>query len=513
MVFIAYNLFKRESRPNPFKIYAHLIKGTYRIGFTNLNKETHIDELKVTGKVPTWLSGTLIRNGPAKFTQGDSWVADWFDGLAMLHAFSFNNGKVSYTNKFLRTDDYATVLKTGKMSYAGFAQDPCRSIFRYFFSYFMPSEDKKIHNANVNVAKFADHFVALTETPLPVEFDPHTLDTLGVMHYKDGLPERNIHDTAHPHYDPKRKEHLGYFTKFGRISSHNLFRISDGTTQRKIIASVDVQEPSYMHSFAITEHYAILTGLPLVVNPLDLLLKKKAFIKNFKWKPELGTQLIIFDRINDKVIGSYKTEPFFAFHTVNAFEEGDSIVLDIVTYSDGSQIGKSTFNTILGPGAKKEQLLIGETSDAEPTEAGILKRYIISLIDRKVTGKTIFNKFIELPRINYEKVNGKDYTYIYAFAEDKDTAAYVADMLVKINVKTGKALEWKQEKCYPGEPVFIPSPNAQAEDDGVVLSVILDAQRGISFLLVLDAQKFIEIGRAEVPHHIPFGIHGAYFNR
>ena len=46
---------------------------------------------------------------------------------------------------------------------------------------------------------------------------------------------------------------------------------------------------------------------------------------------------------------------------------------------------------------------------------------------------------------------------------------------------------------------------------GVVLSVVLDANAGRSFLLVLDAGSFEELARAEAPHHIPFGFHGQYF--
>jgi carotenoid cleavage dioxygenase-like enzyme len=45
----------------------------------------------------------------------------------------------------------------------------------------------------------------------------------------------------------------------------------------------------------------------------------------------------------------------------------------------------------------------------------------------------------------------------------------------------------------------------------VVLSVVLDASAGHSFLLVLDASSFEEIARADAPHHIPFGFHGQYF--
>lgn len=67
------------------------------------------------------------------------------------------------------------------------------------------------------------------------------------------------------------------------------------------------------------------------------------------------------------------------------------------------------------------------------------------------------------------------------------------------------------EYYYPGEPIFVASPEAREEDDGVILSVVLDAAAGSSFLLVLDATSFEEVARARVPHHIPFGFHGEHF--
>ena len=79
-----------------------------------------------------------------------------------------------------------------------------------------------------------------------------------------------------------------------------------------------------------------------------------------------------------------------------------------------------------------------------------------------------------------------------------------------VNVNNGQALEWFEEHCYPGEPVFVGAPSQTSEDDGVVLSIVLDAQKQASFLLVLDAFTFKEVARIYVPHHIPFGIHGLF---
>ncbi len=432
----------------------------------------------------------------------------------MIHAFSFHEGSVSYANKFLRTSNYDSVVKTGKMSYVGFAQDPCKSYFKKLASLFIPASYKgeRIHNANVNIARFGAHFVALTETPLPVEFDSQTLDTVGVMHYNDTYPESNIHDTAHPHYDHERKEHLGYFTQFGRKSTHNLYRIKEGLTQRELIASLEVDEPSYMHSFFLTPKYAILTLLPLVINPLDLLLKQQAFIKNFKWKPERGTKLVVIDRTKNAITGIYTTIPFFAFHAVNAFEKDNTLVMDIIMYSNSKGILAADLTQLLSDSSKllqAQQAPVALSSDADISDVGQLTRFILDLKSEQITHKKLANERMEFPRINYDQYNGKEYTYVYAGGKI-NAPAYVIDKLIKVHVQTGEVLEWHEAYCYPGEPVFVAAPQVHAEDDGVVLSVVLDARKQTSFLLVLDAHTFKEIARAEVPHHIPFGIHGLY---
>ena len=59
-------------------------------------------------------------------------------------------------------------------------------------------------------------------------------------------------------------------------------------------------------------------------------------------------------------------------------------------------------------------------------------------------------------------------------------------------------------------PVFVAAPDARDEDEGVLLSVVLDARRETSFLLVLDAGSLEELARVEVPHPIPFGFHGLF---
>ena len=97
-----------------------------------------------------------------------------------------------------------------------------------------------------------------------------------------------------------------------------------------------------------------------------------------------------------------------------------------------------------------------------------------------------------------------------AVAEANERAGVPFDRIVAADLTTRTTRVWSQPGSYPGEPVFVPAPGAEEENEGVLLSVVLDAGAGTSFLLVLDAATLEERARARVPHHIPFGFHGQF---
>ena len=73
------------------------------LGFQDLDAELEETDLDVDGGLPAWLGGSLLRTGPARWDLEDGSVRHWFDGLAMLHRFSFGEGRVAYANRFLRS--------------------------------------------------------------------------------------------------------------------------------------------------------------------------------------------------------------------------------------------------------------------------------------------------------------------------------------------------------------------------------------------------------------------------
>jgi beta,beta-carotene 9',10'-dioxygenase len=470
----------------------------FELGFSQTRTEGIIDSLRVEGTIPDWLSGTLVRNGPGTFHAGGQTYRHWFDGLAMLHRFTLSEGRVSYANKFLQTQAYQAAEAEGRIAYSEFATDPCRSLFARVMAVFDPHITD---SAKVSIARIAGKFMALAETPIQVIFDLHTLESVGVFQYEPRTVGQMT--TVHPHFSGDQAFNL--VTHYHAVSHYNFYRVSGGVDRPAVdqIASLGVTRPAYLHSFGMSENYFIVAEFPLVVNPVDLLLWLRPYIENFKWEPQRGTRFWVIDRHSGSVVGRYECEAFFAFHHINAFERGGDLIVDLAGYPD-AEIVQSYYLSRLS-----------DTQNELPF--GNFMRFRIPLSASrkgKVTREILYDACIELPNFDYARFNTRsDYRYVYAISLHPQQRAGFYNRLIKLDVQTGQVVDWYSPGCYPGEPVFVRRPGSRdtAEDDGVILSVVLDSNAGTSFLLVLDAASFQELARSVLPHPVLFGYHGAFF--
>ena len=307
--------------------------------------------------------------------------------------------------------------------------------------------------------------------------------------------------TVHPHLDEQRGEGYNLVTRYGAVSRYLLrgFATDDPSITTRTVASRRVAEPAYLHSFGMSSRYLVIAEFPLVVNPMSLLLWLRPYIENFRWKPSRGTRFHVFDRATGEAVGSYATDAFFAFHHVNAFEDGDDLVVDLVAYDDASIIDAFYVHRL--------------EDSANELPIGTLRRYRLPVSgpERPVSSRTISDTCIELPSFDYPRMSTRaDHRYVYGVGLHDRQGFY--DQLVKVDLEDGSARTWHEPHCYPGEGVFAGRPGRTAEDDGVILSVVLDAKRGSSFLLVLDAAAFTEVARAELPHAVLFGYHGQFYD-
>ncbi len=193
-------------------------------GFSTLEHEVVADALPLSGELPAWLSGSLLRTGPAKFEIGEQRMRHWFDGLAMLHRFTIDGGRVSYGNRFLESRSYRAAREQGRMVYGEFATDPCRSLFKRVQTHVLAGrrpagQRERQHNEAGRAVRRDDRDAAAGAVR------PTHAAAAGVRPYE--VPGQL--STAHPHMDRASGGMLNYAAKLGAHSSYRFFA-SDRTS-------------------------------------------------------------------------------------------------------------------------------------------------------------------------------------------------------------------------------------------------------------------------------------------
>lgn len=463
----------------------------YALGFTDQDTELSDYDVDVDGELPDWLSGSLYRNGPAQFKVNGDQVEHWFDGLGMLNQYTFNgdDDTLTYSNRFLRSDIYEEAqdgnLITSFQDDGGL-QDAYRSL-KFLLTQGMPD------NANVHVAQIDDAYVALTEAPGWRSFEPDTLETGDRFTFDDDITTH--FSTAHLHHDDDQDEHIGYGTRFGLTNEYKLYRIPDGDRSRDLITTIERDRPSYLHSIGLSENYAVLTEIPFTTTPQELIFGDGGLSDRFEWTPEDGTTFTVIDRDTGDTVLQADTDPFFTFHHVNSYEDGDTLYVDLVDFDDPSIFGDTRLDTMNG---------------GDPMDGGTLSRYEIPLPDSNTATDGVshheFADDIVLPRSNPD-AHTDEHRYVYGRSLDQDDRTGI----MKVDTATEKISIWGEPDVYAEEPVFVPRPDTDTEDDGIVLAPALDTAQDTTIVLALDGRTLEEAARAPLPQHVPFGFHGEFY--
>lgn len=271
---------------------------------------------KIEGSIPDWLRGEVIRTCPAIFDTSGWHAHHWFDGLAMIYAFRIGDAGVNFRSRLLDSET-ARDAKLGKALLGSFGTPTDRPLLRRIFEPIPVIAD----NTNVNIVRMGHQFVAMTEGDRQNVIDDETLALAGPVAYSKSTLGRTIM-TAHPHFDFERGKVLNVATGFGMGGVLSLYEHAPASRQRDVVGSWQVKRVPYIHTFGLTSRHAILVAHPFDVTPVKMLWSSKAYIDHFNWHPEEGTRLALIDRASGKV-REHVTDPFFIFHTVNAFERGD----------------------------------------------------------------------------------------------------------------------------------------------------------------------------------------------
>jgi carotenoid cleavage dioxygenase-like enzyme len=323
-----------------------------------------------------------------------------------------------------------------------------------------------------------------------VAFDPKTLETRGEFSFDDDIPEHIT--AAHLVDDPHREEWVGFTTEFGLSPQYHVYRVPEGSRQRELVTSIDARGPAYIHDCSVTDSHIVLVEPPLVLSVWRALAPWNEGVTDLlDWRPAQSTRILVVDRDTGDLVAAPLVDAAFTFHHVNAYTENGTVVLDLVEFPDASIVDAMSLADLDG----------GFPAVPDAT----LTRYRISP-DGSVERSRLYDGGMELPRVA-RSVGGRKHRYAYGQATDREGA----NGLVKVDCQNRTAREWWERSVYVEEPIPVQRPDAEAEDDGVVLATALDSEHDRTMLLIFDAETLELLVRATLPHAEPFGFHGRYW--
>ena len=356
------------------------------------------------------------------------------------------------------------------------------------------------------------------------QLDPKTLKPLQVATQAALHADlRGNLTAAHPQIDRNTGDWYNYNLDLGRAATYRVFGVSAATGEATVLATITGKDilGAYVHSLFLTEHYVVLCIFNAYLEGGGMkMLWTKNMVDALYFDPSRKNKWFVIDRIHGRgVVDIYESDGFFSFHSTNAWEQTSGattdIVLELSTYEDLDILKRFYYENMkaTAPGARE---YVGHNSlRARPQ----LMRWKLPNISTEASTKSSSAKpaerlfvvpkadSVELPTIN-PQYTMKPSRYIYGCSDRADSV--FLDGLIKYDTLKMSAKAWKVHGHSPGEPIFVPDPQGEAEDDGVLLSVVLDGIKGTSYLLILDARTLEEIGKANMEIAFPFGFHGSH---
>merc|ERR1719320_884594 len=142
-----------------------------------------------TGSIPSWLSGTLLRDGPGLFEFGEEHALHAFDGMAMIRRYHTNQNTghgMNVSRKLIKSDILKSNLEEGRFTKYGVGTPAKGGVMDRLRNLGKPGAD----NVVVNTLKLFGHYYAATELPQVTEYDPVTLETIRKVDMTDKIPAK-----------------------------------------------------------------------------------------------------------------------------------------------------------------------------------------------------------------------------------------------------------------------------------------------------------------------------------
>lgn len=470
--------------------------------FAPVSQEQTVTDLAVTGAIPEHLDGRYLRNGPNPIGQIDPVAYNWFIGDGMVHGVRIRDGKAEwYRNRWVRNRPVTKALREPSHGRASTGLDAA---------------------TNTHVISQAGRTFAVAEAGAPVFELTDELDSVGPCDFDGTLPGAY---SGHTQRDPATGElhAVSYYFGWGNRVQYTVVG-TDARVRRTV--DIEVGGSPMMHNFSLTEKHVIIYDLPVtfdpgiaaattaprflrgaarlmmsatigrtrIPDPLSRAAARRATSNGdfpYSWDPTYQARIGVLPREGGADdIRWFDIDPCYVFHPVNAYEDGDTIVLEVPRYA------KVFDHHRHGP------------TEAPPT----LDRWVIDLVGGEVRTSGIDDVLQEFPRID-ERLTGSRHRYAYTSASRNDSFAANGDPWFDTVLKhdfrrgTSTARQFGAGKEI-GEFSFVPRSPDAAEDDGVLMGFVYDKATGRSDLTLLDAASLDTVAAIHLPTRVPSGLHG-----
>lgn len=439
--------------------------------------------LKVYGRMPKGLAGTLYRNGPAWSERDGFRYEHWFDGDGMVHGWRLGEKTVTHQARMVATPKFTREQKAGRFLYpaAGTTVPDTQPI----------RNNDDVNTANTSVMNLAGRLFALCEAGSAFELDPDQLTTIGPVTWRPDLA--SVPFSAHPLTDRD-----GSVWNFGAISmmGGSGLMVWHLAADGKLISGDILDTPihGYLHSFAMTDR-----NLVFVLIPFDLKEGNGAFFERLRFQPDQSLRIAVVPKDAPDAARWFEADFAAIYHFGDAYERDGRIIMRAVEHLDIDQ-ARSPMRPAMnghaqaegGNGALRELHLDMRSGKAHWQDTGI-------------TG-------IEFPLFDPRSRGDRGARIFGPTFAGAHSAPYF-NAVAAFDVESGhRQVHRYGESILAEEHVFVPKPGASRSGEGWLIGTLMDSAKGRSGIAVLDAEH-IERGpmaRAWLPGTVPLGFHGSF---
>ncbi len=448
-----------------------------------VGEEVDVARLDITGALPPALRGSFVRNGPNPLFQPLGRY-HMFDGDGMLHGITFDGGRASYRNRWIRSKGLRAEANLGRAVYPGLSD-----VMNFPDASLVGDAGPVKNPANTHIVRHAGRYLALWEGGLPTEVTA-ALDTVGEYDF-DGQLHGAM--TAHPRIDPRTGEMFFFsYSVFEPVIRYYVVD-ADGTLVHR--AKLSVPAPVMMHDFIITEHHAVFLDSPIVFDVANM-----GTGPMVQWRPDNGTRIGVLPRRgNAEDVRWFEIDPGHVQHFWNGWVDGDRIEFS------GTRFAHPEF------GIDTSGPLDESSVDNTPPYPA---RFWVDLAAGEAGWEQTDDLGGDFARFNDDR-NGVRSRFHYmsaVVADDRRLGDF--DTIVRYDDATGERQLWSAGPSgHVGESVFAPDPHGSAEDDGWLINAVYDDRTNRTDVCVLDACAVSAgpIARVHLPHRMPFGFHANWF--